>query len=171
LSASSRQRRRVTDMKQALVLAAALSLLVTAGSGVSTAAQAAAAKTYGMSATMTPSQVVTPRNQPWRVPAALAKARGTLNATLDTKRLTLTWRLTYTGLAGQRLIIGDVHIGKPGRFGPILVRLCVECKSGQSGVKKVKATSLRTLLAGNTWMTLIAGQYPNGVIRGQLKVR
>ena len=118
---------------------------------------------------MTPSQVVTPTNQRWRVPAAAKNAKGLLTATVDTKRGRLTWKITYSRLGQSPLVIADVHVGKPGRFGPVLVRLCDKCKSGQHGVKKMKADDLSKLLSGITWMTLITGQYPNGVVRGQIK--
>jgi hypothetical protein len=156
-------------VKQVLVLATMVGVSLALGSG-SHAQGDAASKVYRLSAAMTPGQVVTPQNRPWHVPPALAKARGSLTATLDTKRLTLTWRIGYTGLGSPSLVIADIHIGKPGRFGPILVRLCDHCKSGQSGVKKLKAVAPAILLSGNTWLTLITGQYPNGVLRGQIKV-
>jgi hypothetical protein len=157
-------------MKQALVLAAVLGVSLVAGFGSSQAGQATVAKTYRLTAAMTPSQVVTPRNRPWRVPAALAKSKGSLSATLDTRRRTLTWRITYSGLGAPPIVIADVHIGKRGRFGAILVRLCAGCKSGQKGVKKLKATAPATLLSRSTWLTLITDEYPNGVVRGQIKV-
>ena len=77
---------------------------------------------------------------------------------------------SYSGLGNSRLVIADVHIGKPGRFGPVLVRLCADCRSGQSGVKKLKRDDPAKFLATNTWLTIITGQYPNGVVRGQIKV-
>ncbi len=156
-------------MKKALSIVVALGVSLVAGSSSSNAGEAASAKTYRLSASMTPGQVVTIRNRPWRFPTALANARGSLTATLDTERRTLTWRIQYSGLRNP-LVIADVHIGKPGRFGPILVRLCAECKSGQRGVKKLKGDDPAKFLATNTWLTLITGKYPNGVIRGQIKV-
>jgi CHRD domain len=157
-------------VKKALSIVVALGVSLVAGSGISNAGEAASAKTYRLSASMTPGQVVTIRNRPWRFPTSWAKARGSLTATLDTKRRTLTWRIQYSGLRNTPLVIADVHIGKPGRFGPILVRLCAECKSGQRGVKKLKADDPAKFLATNTWLTLITGPYPNGVVRGQIKV-
>ena len=158
-------------MKKALSIVVALGVLLVAGSGVSNAGEAASAKTYRLSANMTPRQVVTVRNRPWRVPAAVANAKGSLAATLDTKRRTLTWKITYSGVGKTPLVIADVHIGKPGRFGPILVRLCADCKSGQRGVKKLKADDASKFIAGITWLTLITGDYPNGIVRGQIKAR
>jgi hypothetical protein len=158
-------------VKQALAIAAALGVFLIAGSVSSNAGNATAAKTQRVTALLTPKQVVTPTNQRWRVPARVAKAKGFLSATLDTKRRTLTWRITFSRLGRPSLVVADVHIGKAGRFGPILVRLCEKCKSGQRGVKKLKADDASKFLAGNTWLTLITAEYPNGVVRGQIKTR
>jgi hypothetical protein len=155
-------------VKHVLAIAAAVGVSVVAVAN-SNAGQAAGAKTYPVRATMTATQVVTPSNKQWRVPSAAAKAKGTLIATLDTKKRTLTWKLTFSRLGSSRLVVADVHAGKPGRFGPVLLRLCAVCKSGQSGVKKLSADDSFKFLGGNTWMTLITGQYPNGVVRGQIK--
>jgi hypothetical protein len=157
-------------VNKALVTVVALGLSLVAGSGVSSAGQATSAKTYQLRASMTPRQVVTVRNRPWRFPAAAAKGRGSLTATLNPSRRTLSWRIQYSGLGNTPLVIADVHIGKPGRFGPILFRLCANCKSGQRGVKKLKRDDAEKFLARNTWLTLITGPHPNGVVRGQIKI-
>jgi hypothetical protein len=124
--------------------------------------------TYRLSASMTPRQVVTPRNRPWRVPARLSNARGMFSGTLRGPEL--AWRITYSGLASQRLVVADIHLGKPGRFGAIAVRLCADCKPGQHGTKRLTMREVE-LLRRDTWITLITGQYPNGVIRGQISTR
>jgi hypothetical protein len=77
---------------------------------------------------------------------------------------------TYSGVGSNPLKIADVHYGKPGQFGPILFRLCGPCKSGQTGKKSISATALHSIKAGNGWVTVITGTYPNGVIRGQIEV-
>ena len=114
---------------------------------------------------MTPDQVVTPRNRPWRVPAAVSNARGTFSGTL--RGAELAWRINYTGLEDEPLVVADIHVGKPGSFGPIAVRLCDDCKSGQRGTKRLTGRELE-LLQGESWVTLITGHYPNGVVRGQI---
>lgn len=158
-------------MRKALVLVVALGVSLVVGSGVSSAGDATAAKTYRLSVGMTPGQVITPRNRRWRVPADVARARGTFTATFDAQRRRLAWKISYTGLRNEPLVIADIHVGKPGRFGPILVRLCSECKSGQKGVKRLTKTKAQILTVGNTWVTLITAKYPNGVLRGQIKLR
>ena len=158
-------------MKQVVVIAAALAVSFVAGAAVSHAGKVAGGRTHAVTATMTPAQVVTPTNKQWQVPRAAKNAKASLTATLDTKRRTLTWKITFSRLGKSPLVIADVHVGKPGKFGPILVRLCAKCKTGQHGVKKLKADDPSKFLAGITWLTLITGDYPNGVVRGQIKTK
>ena len=96
---------------------------------------------------------------------------GTLTATLSGAgaRRKLSWRVTYRKLDHPRLVIADIHYGKPGRFGPVIVRLCGPCKSGQHGVKKVKSAWVDAIENGDSFITLITGKNPNGEIRGQIK--
>jgi len=117
-------------------------------------------------------QVVTPKNRHWRVPASVRNAHGSFTGTIAVvgTRRTLRWHITYTGVGSNPLQIADVHYGELGHFGPILVRLCGPCKSGQSGTKKISASAVRSIKAGSAWITIITGKYPNGVIRGQIKV-
>ena len=148
-----------------LLVVAALALLAT---GTALGAGAATAK---LSATMTARQVVTPKNKPWKPPASVAKAHGTFVGTLSSGKRSLKWHITYSNTGPRLLDIADIHLGKPGRFGQVLARLCGPCKSGQSGTKKISARAARAISSGNSWVTLITSKYPNGVIRGQIKVR
>ena len=68
-------------------------------------------------------------------------------------------------------MIADIHYGKSGKFGPMIVRLCGPCKSGQTGRTKVKGTWVPAIKAGNSFITLITGKNPNGEVRGQVKAR
>ena len=137
---------------------------------VSIAAGGKVAKTYHLSAKMDARQVVTVANKPWRVPHALSKARGRFTATFEPATGKLTWKITFSGLEGQKFRIVDIHYGTPGRFGSFLARACVGCQSGQHGVVKVKAAARKDIPGGIAWVTLITEHYPNGVIRGQLKI-
>jgi hypothetical protein len=88
---------------------------------------------------VSPHQVVTPRNKPWKAPAALAHAKGTLTTTLTAsgKKTRLSWRVSFRQLGKHHVALTDVHYGKPGQFGSILVRLCGPCASGQHGTRAV----------------------------------
>jgi hypothetical protein len=89
--------------------------------------------------------------------------------TTSGRRGVLRWRISYSGLGSSPLQIADIHYGKPGRFGAILVRLCGPCKSGQSGTKKLSPWAVHSIKSGSAWITIITGRYPNGVIRGQIR--
>jgi hypothetical protein len=119
-------------------------------------------------ATMTSKQVVTPANKAWTAPASLKDAHGSVSAKVSPDGRRLSWKLSYSNLGPTALVIADIHLGKPGQFGPFLVRLCAPCKPGQRGVKTLKAGTLATLTSGNAWATLITNTYPNGAVRGQL---
>ena len=146
----------------------AVALGVPAGSSAGSSAAATSSK---LSAAMTSKQVVTPKNKPWRVPASVLNAKGAFSGTLSADRRKLSWKISYSGVGSPKLAIADVHYGKPGQFGPILVRLCGPCRASQSGVTKLKRGVGSQLSSGNTWVTIITDKYPNGVIRGQSRSR
>jgi hypothetical protein len=156
-------------MTKALVLAVAVGAILVLP-GIS-AGSSASGNTYRVSASMNTRQVVTPKNRPWKAPASVRNARGSLRGTMTVKgrRGTLAWHITYTGVGSSPLQIADIHYGKPRHFGPILVRLCGPCKSGQSGTKKLSAAAVNSIKAGTAWITIITGKYRNGVIRGQIR--
>ena len=149
------------------------SLVVIAAAALLAPALASPADRQGVRlvAKMTPKEVVTPSNKAWSAPASLKGAQGNLTAKLSPDGRRLTWKLSYANLGRTALVIADIHVGKSGQFGPILVRLCGPCKPGQHGVKSLKAGSLATFKSGNTWATLITNKYPNGVVRGQIHGR
>jgi hypothetical protein len=132
----------------------------------SVAPASSATGTSRLAATLDAHHVVTPKNKPWTPPASVAKAHGSFAGTLSGR--SLRWRITYAGVGSSPLKIADVHYGKPGQFGAIIIRLCGPCTSGQSGTKKLTASGLHAIVMGTAWVTVITGTYPNGVIRGQI---
>jgi len=146
----------------------AVALALPAGSG---AGRTVAAKSVSITAAMTPQQVVTPTSKPWRVPAGVRNAKGTFSGTLSPDGRTLTWHVSYTGIGKTTAAITDIHFGKPGKFGPILIRVCGPCTSGRSGVAKLKVGTANQFTTGNSWVTVITTTYPNGVVRGQIRKR
>jgi hypothetical protein len=127
---------------------------------------AIAAPGLPLKATLTPAQVVTPQGKKWVVPAGVRNARATLTARLGADGRTLTWKLTYAHVPGS--VIADIHIGKAGKFGAVLGRLCTSCRSGRQGKTKLKLNYSSQFRVNNTWVTLITPKYPNGVVRGQI---
>jgi hypothetical protein len=156
-------------MTKPLAIALVLAALFLAGEARSSAADRVAVSAYRLSAKMNTSQVVTPANKPWKAPAGVAKATGTFTGTFDDTTRKLTWRITYTAIGRPALALADIHLGPPGKFGAIIVRLCGPCTSGQKGVRTIKRSFVRAVTSGNSWVTVITNNYPNGVIRGQIK--
>ncbi len=120
-----------------------------------------------LTANMDPRQVV-PDKPRGDVADATGRFVGTL--TRNDSRWRLSWGITYSKLDNPSVVIADIHRGKPGKFGPILVRLCGPCRSGANGVKPVKATDVPVIKSGGAFITLITGRNPNGEVRGQIKV-
>jgi hypothetical protein len=100
---------------------------------------------------------------------AKAGAGGLFSAGLTKKAAggTLAWRLTFHGLTG-RAIAAHVHIGKPGKAGPIAVALCGPCRTGQRGSAKVNARTVKALLGGTAYVNVHTAKNPGGEIRGQI---
>jgi hypothetical protein len=132
------------------------------------AAFAMSTQTLKLSAKMDARQVVVPRKPKGNVAHASGTLAGTLTA--SGSRWKLTWRIAYSRLDHPSIVVADIHYGRPGKFGPIVVRLCGPGKSGQHGVTKVKGTWVPAIRAGGAFITLITGKNPNGEIRGQIKV-
>ena len=133
------------------------------GSGAAVAAKAAP---HSLVASLRADQVV-----PQKPRGTVAHAAGSFTATLSGNGAgsKLSWRIAYSKLDNPRIVIADIHYGKQGKFGPVIVRLCGPCKSGQHGVTKVKETWVPAIQTGNAFITLITNKNPNGEIRGQIK--
>jgi len=80
---------------------------------------------------------------------------------------TISWSLTFTKLNGAALA-AHIHIGKPGRAGPVVVPLCGPCRSGQNGTAPLSAKALSALASGNTYVNVHTKRNPGGEIRGQV---
>ena len=152
-------------------IAIALGAVALAVPAAAIAGRSVAEKTMSLSAAMTPQQVVTPKNKPWRAPSDVRNAKGTFTGTVSADGRRLSWRVSYSGIGNTTAAIADIHYGKRGQFGPILVRLCGPCKSGKSGVTKLGAGAALQFTSGNAWVTVITTKYPNGVVRGQIRAR
>jgi hypothetical protein len=143
-------------------------LLVAACGSSSPKSTAPAAHT--LSAKLTSQAVVTSQGKPFAFPASLAHATGDFSATLSADDK-LSWHVSFAKLGSPHLVVADIHVGPPGKFGPVLLRLCASCKPGQNGVMTLKPSVARQLVIGEQWLTLITDKYPNGVVRGQIAVK
>jgi hypothetical protein len=155
--------------KPAAAMMGLCTLLLVAACG-SSAPKSNTTAAHSLSATMAPRAVVTPQGKPFVVPKSLARATGAFSATMSSDNK-LSWHISFAKLGSPRLVVADIHVGPPEKFGPVLLRLCSSCKSGQNGVLKLKASVARQLIIGKQWLTLITDKYPNGAVRGQIAVK
>ena len=81
---------------------------------------------------------------------------------------TLKWKMTFrklTGAAGA----AHIHIGRPGKAGPVAVALCGPCTSGKGGTVKVPRKYWAAVSSGGTYVNVHTEKNAAGEIRGQLK--
>jgi CHRD domain len=133
-----------------------------AGSGA--AVEAGPAKDVPLNATLRARAEVP---KPTGVPA---RARGTFAATLVRRGAagTLTWRLSFQGLSGAATA-AHIHVGEPGRAGPVALALCGPCRSAVRGKARANARTVRALLRGSAYVNVHTARNPAGEIRGQVK--
>jgi hypothetical protein len=137
-----------------LALALVAALAVVGGIG------AAPAKTTALKATLNVGQEV-PK------PTGATGATGTFTATLSDNG-TLKWMMTFrrlTGAAGA----AHIHLGKPGKAGPVAVPLCGPCTSGRGGTVKVPRKYWAAVSSGAAYVNVHTARNAGGEIRGQLK--
>jgi hypothetical protein len=122
--------------------------------------------TYGVSARLKASSEVP---KPSGVPAsATGKFTGTY-VELANDKARLTWKLTFSHLSGPG-IAAHIHIGKPGKAGPVALALCGPCHSGQKGKGMLTHAQVAKIEAGAAYVNVHTQKNPGGEIRGQVKV-
>jgi hypothetical protein len=103
------------------------------------------------------------------VPPGLAAASGTFAGRLDGTSRQLLWHLSYKGLGTPTDVTAEIHYGRAGQTGPLLVRLCGPCASSTpSGVVTVPLPGAQALLSGSSWVTVTTATRPDGAVRGQI---
>jgi CHRD domain len=103
---------------------------------------------------------------------APAGATGTFKGTaveLANDKAKVTWKITFSHLSGKA-IAAHIHIGKPGKAGPVVLALCGPCKSGQKGSGMLTHAQFAKLEAGAGYVNVHTTKNPGGEIRGQIKV-
>jgi hypothetical protein len=76
--------------------------------------------------------------------------------------------LTFRGLTGPASA-AHVHLGRPGKAGPVAVPLCGPCRSGARGTTRIAGGAITALLRGGAYVNVHTARNPAGEIRGQLK--
>jgi CHRD domain len=97
-------------------------------------------------------------------------ATGLFTATLSRQNDgsgTLTWKLTFRRLTGTATA-AHIHLGRPGKSGPIAIPLCAPCTSGVTGTSPASATQVRALLRNGAYANVHTTKNPSGEIRGQI---
>ena len=148
-------------MKKAIG-AVALVALVFAGIALA----AAQKDSYKVSATLK-ARTEVPR--PSGVPAG---ATGSFTGTaveLANDKARVTWKLTFSRLSGKA-IAAHIHLGKPGKAGPVALALCGPCRSGQKGSGMLTHAQFAKLEAGGGYVNVHTAKNAGGEIRGQLKL-
>ncbi len=97
-----------------------------------------------------------------KAPAATGTFTGTLTGTK------LAWSLTYRKLTG-RATAAHIHLGKPGKAGPVAVPLCGPCTPGMKGTATLTAAQVTAVLGGGTYVNVHTAKNPAGEIRGGLR--
>jgi CHRD domain len=104
-------------------------------------------------------------------PKAPAGAKGTFTATSveQGSKVSITWKLTFSGLSGKAAA-AHIHKARPGKAGPVVVALCGPCRSGQTGKASISRTIEESLERGQTYVNVHTARNPAGEIRGQVKL-
>jgi CHRD domain-containing protein len=94
-------------------------------------------------------------------------ARGSFSATLMDDG-TVRYTLSFRGLTGAAQA-AHIHLGRPGKAGPVAAALCGPCRSGRSGSVSVTAAQVRAIRNGGAYVNVHTAKNPNGEIRGQIR--
>jgi len=143
-------------MRKLLLGLAGLAALALALAGIALAAQTASTH---LKATLNAGQ---------EVPKQAVKApggTGTFTATLTGTKL--TWTLTFQKLSGTPSA-AHIHLGRPGKAGPVAVPLCGPCTSGVTATATLSSAQVAAVLVGSTYVNVHTAKNPNGEIRGQI---
>ncbi len=97
-----------------------------------------------------------------KAPAATGTFTGTLTGTK------LAWSLSFRKLTGPATA-AHIHLGRPGKAGPVAVPLCGPCTSGAKGTATLTAAQVKAVLGGGTYVNVHTAKNPAGEIRGPLR--
>jgi NitT/TauT family transport system substrate-binding protein len=115
--------------------------------------------TYTLSGTLTPTAEV-PR------PRGAARSRATFSATLK-QNGELRWQLTINRLT-QPATAAHLHLGAPGRSGPVRLTLCRPCRPRSSGTVRIGSGLSNQIKAGQVYVNVHTPRNPAGEVRAQI---
>jgi len=111
-------------------------------------------------------------------PAATGRLEGALVRTVSQKRgegltiaWSLSWKLTTSGLTGP-MTAAQIHTGRPGETGPVVLSLCAPCTSPARGVvRNLTKEQASVLRRSDLYVDIQTAANPSGEIRGQVTRR
>jgi hypothetical protein len=147
-------------VKKLVLLVTAISLVVAGGAS----ARSQATKVDIGAAMAASDEVPAPKGD-------VGSATGTFTATLTKtdSGTALNWQLSFSNLTGPGTA-AHIHIGEPGKAGPVVVPLCTPCTSGATGTANINATVLAAILNGTAYVNVHTKTNPAGEIRGQVSL-
>ena len=80
---------------------------------------------------------------------------------------TLAWKLTFRKLTGEATA-AHIHLGKPGKAGPVAITLCGPCTSGVTGTSPATAPQVAALLKNGAYVNVHTAANAGGEIRGKI---
>src|SRR5262245_59500658 len=107
--------------------------------------------------------------RPTGVPAGATGSFSGTAVELANDKARVTWKLTFSHLSGAA-IAAHIHIGKPGKAGPVVLALCGPCRSGQTGKGLLTHAQFAKVEAGAGYVNVHTAKNAGGEIRGQIKV-
>lgn len=99
-------------------------------------------------------------------PRGAAASRATFRATLR-QNGTLAWRLTMNRLS-RPATAAHLHLGAPGRAGPVRLTLCTRCKVRNAGTARIGSGLSNAIKAGRVYVNVHTARNPAGEVRAQL---
>ena len=147
-------------MKKLVLLVSALALVVAGGAG----ARSQATKVDIGAAMAASDEVPAPKGD-------VGSATGTFTGTLtkSDSGTVLNWQLSFSNLTGPGTA-AHIHLGEPGKPGPVVVPLCSPCTSGASGTANINATVLAAIQSNGAYVNVHTKTNPAGEIRGQVSL-
>ena len=148
-------------MKKAIGAVAVVALVF---AGIALAA--AQGDSYKVSATL---KARTEVPKPTSVPAGATGSFAGTAVELANDKAKFTWKLTFSHLSGKA-IAAHIHLGKPGKAGPVALALCGPCRSGQKGSGMLTHSQFAKVEAGAAYVNVHTTKNAAGEIRGQIKL-
>ncbi|MFN2467826.1 MAG: CHRD domain-containing protein [Gaiellaceae bacterium] len=87
----------------------------------------------------------------------------------DRKPGRFTWTLRFSGLSGPA-VAAHIHIGRPGKAGPVAIPLCAPCKARSGGSFRVTRKHMNDILDRGAYVNVHTAKNPAGEIRGRIFV-